>query len=489
MRRRSVFAIVSVLAVTLVGSATSSASTSTAPRAARVTSPLNLGNDLFAQNEESLGMTPDGAVLAGAWNDWNYNDGCGFSYSTNGGSSWARQTFVPGFTRFTNDQNVPGTGRFDAAGDPSVVYNPKSGLFDVICQAFGTKSGNQIQLLATTFDAARANPNADVNASYGAAAWTTPVAITTGLTNGSQKGSNGNFPDHETIAVDTSPGSPHFGRLYVTWAQFSGSGISPILFAYSDDDGHTWTGPIKVSDKTSNSNQDSRPAVAPDGTVYVTWLGAPNENSTKDNLVLISKSTNGGSTWSPAAVAAAVVKPIDPQTALLPNSNYRVFEDAWSAVDPASGKVVVAFTDRKTGPSNIYAVHNVTAGDISSWSSPVAVRPSPNQQFFPWVSAAPNGRVDVAFYDRTCDPVDTKDCVTLGSTFDDGATWGITKLTTTGFDGDQYQACIAFIESPNCGFFFLGDYIAVASTNSKAQVLWTGNGPSSMDVFSQSASF
>jgi hypothetical protein len=490
MRRRSVFAFASVLVVVLVGTAMAAAASSP-PRSNKVTAPFNVSNDLYAQNEESLGMTADGSVLAGAWNDWNYNDGCGFSYSTNGGSTWAPQTFVPGLTRFTDDPNVPGTGTFDAAGDPSVFFNPKSGLFDVICQAFGTKSGNQIQLLSTTFDASKANPSADVNSSYGAAAWTTPVAVTTGTTNGSQKGGNGNFPDHESIAVDTGTGTGHhFGRLYVSWAQFSGLSNAPIDLAYSDDEGRTWHGPIQVSDKGTQSNQDSRPIVAPDGSVYVTWVGSPNAKSAKGNVVWISKSVDGGNTWSPSVVAVSVVKPIDPQTSLLPNSQYRVFEDAWAAVDEVTGKVVIAYTDEKTGPSNIYAVHNVTAGNVSSWSSPVALRPGPNEQFFPWVSSAPNGRVDVVFYDRTCDSADTKNCVTLGSTLDDGATWGVTKMTTSGFDGDRFQACVAFLDpQPDCNNPFLGDYIAVSSTNSKAEVLWTGNGSQSMDVFAQSASF
>jgi hypothetical protein len=63
------------------------------------------------------------------------------------------------------------------------------------------------------------------------------------------------------------------------------------------------------------------------------------------------------------------------------------------------------------------------------------------------------------------------------------------SLLSQGFDGDKYQACLAFVDPPNCGVFFLGDYIAVASTNSKAQALWTGNGPHAMDVFSGRATF
>ncbi len=79
--------------------------------------------------------------------------------------------------------------------------------------------------------------------------------------------------------------------------------------------------------------------------------------------------------------------------------------------------------------------------------------------------------------------------MTLSSSVDSGATWTTTPLTTTGFDGDAFQACLAFVQPANCGTFFLGDYIAVESTNAKAQVLYTGNGPSAMDVFSTQARF
>jgi hypothetical protein len=117
------------------------------------------------------------------------------------------------------------------------------------------------------------------------------------------------------------------------------------------------------------------------------------------------------------------------------------------------------------------------------------VKASAGEQFFPWMSAAPNGRVDLAYYDRSCDPADTLNCLTLSSTFDGGATWTNTALTTKGFDGDKYQACLAFVQPPDCGSFFLGDYIAVSSLNSKAQVVYTGDGPSAMDVFSLQANF
>jgi hypothetical protein len=107
---------------------------------------LDVTNGQFAANEESLGMSPDGSLLAGSWNDWHFNDGCGFSYSTDGGATWAPESFVPGLTATTNDPSVPGLNqKFTIAGDPAVAYNynPKFKQFDVVCQAFGTATGNQ----------------------------------------------------------------------------------------------------------------------------------------------------------------------------------------------------------------------------------------------------------------------------------------------------------------------------------------------------------
>ena len=70
--------------------------------------PVDVTNDVYANNEESLGMSPNGRWLAGAWNDWEYNDGCGFSYSTDGGDTWAPESFAP-FTAFSNTPGVDST--------------------------------------------------------------------------------------------------------------------------------------------------------------------------------------------------------------------------------------------------------------------------------------------------------------------------------------------------------------------------------------------
>ena len=64
-----------------------------------------------------------------------------------------------------------------------------------------------------------------------------------------------------------------------------------------------------------------------------------------------------------------------------------------------------------------------------------------------------------------------------------GDTWASTPVTTTGFNGDMFGACLAFVDPPDCDNFFLGDYIALASTDAKAQVMWTGNGDHAQNAF------
>ena len=41
-------------------------------------------------------------------------------------------------------------------------------------------------------------------------------------------------------------------------------------------------------------------------------------------------------------------------------------------------------------------------------------------------------------------------------------------VTTEWFDGDTFGTCLAYVDQPDCTNFFLGDYIAVASTNTNA---------------------
>ena len=149
------------------------------------------------------------SMLLSGSNDWNYNDGCGMYTSTNGGRSWIGRTArgLPAWasrsTRTT--RTSPGTGAYDAGGDPVVAFSPDGKTAYFVCQSFNFTPPYQIQLLL----------NRGTVTSTGITWQTTGLtAISTWNGNGKTKGGNGQFPDHESIHVDASgPDLRHVGTV------------------------------------------------------------------------------------------------------------------------------------------------------------------------------------------------------------------------------------------------------------------------------------
>src|ERR1700745_3463624 len=94
----------------------------------RATKVVDGTRDSTAKNETPVAANPTNPanLITGA-NDWNYNDGCAVNASKDGGKTWTPTLpdgFVPGVTSFTNDPNVPGTGAYEAGGDPTIAFSP-----------------------------------------------------------------------------------------------------------------------------------------------------------------------------------------------------------------------------------------------------------------------------------------------------------------------------------------------------------------------------
>ncbi|MFL5731719.1 MAG: sialidase family protein, partial [Chloroflexia bacterium] len=355
---------------------------------------VSASNDQLTNNEITISLNPTNPnnVVVG-WNDWNLNEGCGVSRSTDGGATWSPHSFIPGITRFDNNGNsYPGAGIYDFAGDPAVTFGP-DGTAYFACYGYlyanaSAPKGGVALFVSTSTD--------------GGLTWGHPVHLPTspgqGLGPGHGKGSNGQFPDHEAITADTWPGSPYYGSVYVAQAQFHGNGPSPITAFYSRDHGHTWSQSVAVSTLANNSSQDAVPSVGPDGSVYVTF---DNQQRGRHGFeqVLIAKSTNGGATFGQNY---QVVRMVDPVNDDLVNSDYRETSYPASSVD-GQNRLTVAWNDRRSGHSNMWYTR-AYGSDLSTWTAPAQLKPSDKEQFFPWVHSAPNGRVDIDYYDRTRDP-------------------------------------------------------------------------------------
>jgi hypothetical protein len=446
-------AVLAVFATFAVGAAAAGATT--------IGRPVNVTHDELSQNETPLAVNPaNPSMLLSGSNDWNYNDGCGMYVSTDGGRSWSGalpEGYLPGVTKFTNDPDVPGTGAYDAGGDPVVAFSPDGHTAYFVCQAFNFTGPYEIQLLL----------NRGTVTSSGITWQTTGLTpISTWNGNGKTKGGNGQFPDHESIHVAAD------GRIYVTWAQFDGYGThSPVLVATSTDGGRSFSTPVKVTVGNIRNNQDQRIVTAPNGDAYLTFDNGVQGG--KGTVFYVSKSTDGGATWSTPIQFASLNNPVcifPPYCFNIPGGQFRAGGTYPApAFDAARNRLVVAYADINPFYGQMY-VTSAAANDLAHWTAPQAIAAAPADQFMGELDVAPNGRYDVSFYDREYTSNLLVD-LTYATSSDGGATWSRYRVSRAGFDPSTWG-----VPSSNAQGFrpFIGDYNGIVSRNDFAGMTWTG---------------
>jgi hypothetical protein len=261
----------------------------------------------------------------------------------------------------------------------------------------------------------------------GGLTWTNPVTVASGqgaLTPSGVSGQNV-FQDKEYIAADAFGGSPFAGRAYVTWTSFQERALpigsiarAPIMSAWSQD-GRTWSAPREISGSSPacktpyqgalyecDQNQASYPTVAPNGRVYVSF---ENFNTPAENQLMVVRSDDNGRTFSQPVKVAGIADINYPSNSdrrdTLTGCQLRVSAVANSAADPSDptgNTVYVAWADNRNGTrtatnSDVFLARSTDGG--LTWST-YDVDTSPNDQFYPWVSVAADGRVDVGYMDR-----------------------------------------------------------------------------------------
>lgn len=430
---------------------------------------VDVSRDTTAQNETPIAFNPTNPsnLLTGA-NDWNYNDGVAYNVSFDGGRTWSATLpngFIPGLTRYTNDPDVPGTGFYDAAGDPYVAYGP-DGTAYFVAQAFNFFTPPyQIALYVS-------------RSTDGGVTWSEhPVQVSVWPNkNGKTKGSNGQFPDHESMTVDNNRGSPYYGSVYVTWVQFNGNLHSPVQVAYSRDGALTFSTPVQLTKGPIRNNQDARIAIAPDGTLFLTFDNGIQGGKGTANYVSVSH--DGGVTWS----APTLFSLYNDAVCIFPPYCFNLSGGAFRgpgsypapAFDPVRKRINVVYSDIDVdGRAKVFftGARADAATSAAAWTTPSVVAPGSGDRFGAELSIGPGGRLDVMFDDRSYSGNALVD-VTYASSTDGGATWSTTRVSKSGFDPSQYGvpcgSCTGGIRP------FLGDYNGIASLSDRAVMTWTG---------------
>lgn len=215
-------------------------------------------------------------------------------------------------------------------------------------------------------------------------------------------------------------------RVYISYHDSVNSAL--IHVQRSDDDGFTWHrvgDPVvgqgqATGDATFNNTQGPIVADSFSGNVYAVYTaGEPSVQkgtSAAFNNVFVSRSTDGGSTWTATLVAHR------PLFTDLSN----VFPAL--AADPANGNLYATWSDGH----RVFFSASTDGG--STWTPAVAVNTAPaTTALFPWL-AARAGKVDLVYYATTAASKDDPKAVWnvyMAQTLDNGATFAQMLVTST----------------------------------------------------------
>ncbi len=262
--------------------------------------------------------------------------------------------------------------------------------------------------------------------------------------------------DMPRIWADESPRSPHHGNLYYAWIEW-GLENSLVLFSRSTDQGKTWSKPMRISTVPGLPRDDNGSVVGiigtvdSDGTQYVIWNQGLN--------ITLAVSRDGGKTFAPSRKILDVGPPYFGGTGAIPGVS-RAMGFPQVAIDQKSHVLYVSWSDYSNGDVDVFLTRSADRG--RTWSAPLRVNDDAkhdgSDQFFQWMTVDPvTGDVYVQFYDRRSDPANRATRVTLARSTNGGRTFTNYDWSGQSFTGDNA---------------FLGDYMWLVAHDRRVYGIW-----------------
>lgn len=272
------------------------------------------------------------------------------------------------------------------------------------------------------------------------------------------------------------------GRLYMTYLKASDVGLykftepgNPIRSVRSEDGGTTWSDPTQVNDAARVRGIAPSPAIGPDGELYVLYLDLGEDSLDYEGAhrgrggppysgrwkLVLARSRDRGNTWSESEIKDEIV----------PSERFIAFTPPFPslAVDQESGRVYAGFHDSRAGDPDV-SVWSLPKGQ-NDWEGPTRVndttRGDKTSQYLPELSVAPDGRLDVIYYDRRADRSNVMNEVSFQYSLDQGQKFSERiRLSDRGFDSR-----IGF--GSDRGLPDLGSRLGLLSTEDRAVGVWT----------------
>lgn len=314
------------------------------------------------------------------------------------------------------------------------------------------------------------------------------------------------FPWHKAPSLAVDPNDPDRLYLAMRWNAW-GTDLQPLevdvpfrpYLAISEDGGETWGEPIDiVRDATGEEvygTSNHELVVAPDGTIYSftreSPAPVPEDAPRPERRMLMFRSTDGGQSWEITPILDQVEDfgtphpEVDPRTGNLylvyggerPEGGEEASEEIYFTVSEDGGESwgePVQISDDSSAASE-----RCPEGSESPRCLPTASRLS--DSLTPAVDIAPNGRIDVAWYDFRNDLFgsDRYWDVYYTHSSDGGAQWSpnirVTKTTVDGAEGATFNNMD--VRGP----------MGLASTDDLVYVAWADSRPSGEDSDAEDA--
>jgi hypothetical protein len=281
------------------------------------------------------------------------------------------------------------------------------------------------------------------------------------------------------VRLATDPRAPR--RVYLTWVQgsevglyrFSGS-AAPIRTMRSEDGGATWSAPVQASSAQRRRVLAPASAVGPAGELYVLYLDLGDDRIDYEGghqgrggppypgawQLVLARSRDRGATWQESVVERRLV-PTERLIAFIPP-----FPSL--AIDQRSGRLYAAFHDGRLGDADVW-VWTLGPG-ATTWRGPVRVNDTPRRdrtsQYLPRLAVAPDGRLDVLYYDRRRDPRNERNEVSLQSSTDEGQSF----TGRLALSGRSFDSKVGF--GGERGLPDLGSRLGLVSDDARALAVW-----------------
>jgi len=384
-------------------------------------------------------------------------------------------------------------------GDPGVAFGPKRGANGLYSWANGSRLyySNLTSNLGTVrsdeifkgFEAIAVSRTDDV-ASAAAnvkSAWMPPVIVS--------RQSGTQFSDKSQIWADNASSSSFFGNVYVCWAAFRGqekgnAAPAPLIVATSGDGGDTWTQrQISAAANNGQRNPVDGCTIRTDstGTAYVFGVATLSSNG-HDSFEFMSRSFNGGATWStPTAVAGPVTQPgiFDPvigrptidgtagaRSDLAPGPSVDIANGAPTGVG-ATNRIVMTYVSGDITTPHVFFTESTNGGD--TWASPRAIETSGDRGLYTAPAISPNGSdvyvvynaFTTAFQPTTATPRSLVGVVLHAAAGGGSAATGAFGALHRSTPGDPRGS-----SQNNLQAEFLGDYVYAVATRTYGAAVW-----------------